>query len=136
MSPSQFNHPITCTNSSEISQPAGHYSHICVAGGMVYVSGQLPIDANGFPQSGASFDDQAKLVLANVDACLRTAGATRSDLVQVRVFVTDIGSWPVFNRIYAEWIGSHKPARAVAQSASLHFGSAVEVEAVALHCAH
>lgn len=103
---------------------------------MIYVSGQLPIDANGNPQSGRSFDDQTKLVLANVDACLRTAGATRSDLVQVRVFVTDIGSWPVFNRVYAEWIGSHKPARAIAQSASLHFGSAVEVEAVALHPLH
>lgn len=67
-----------------------------------------------------------------MDATLKAAGVTRDDLVQVRVFVSDIEHWPIFNGLYAEWIGAHKPARAVAESASLHYGSAVEVEAIAL----
>lgn len=97
------------------------------------MSGQLPVDPQGKPLSDQSFEAQVKRVLENVDACLHTSGVSRTDLVQVRVFVTDIANWPVFNRLYAEWIGDHKPARAVAESSSLHFGSAVEVEAVALH---
>ncbi|SAK44232.1 endoribonuclease L-PSP [Caballeronia hypogeia] len=112
--------------------PAGHYAHVCMANGFVFVSGQLPIDATGKPLSDAPFDAQTKQVLHNVDAALKAAGVTRDDLVQVRVFVSDIAHWPIFNALYAEWIGAHKPARAVAQSASLHYGAAVEVEAVAL----
>lgn len=133
MPSTQIEHDISCINSREMTPPAGHYSHVCVAGGMVYVSGQLPLDQAGNPLSDQPFDAQAARVLANVDACLKTVGGTRNDLVQVRVFVSDIKSWPAFNRIYADWIGEHKPARAVAESASLHYGAAVEVEAVALH---
>lgn len=123
---------ITCANAPDIPPPAGHYSHVCVANGFVFVSGRLPIDPTGKPLSDAPFDAQAKQVLHNVDATLKAAGVTRDDLVQVRVFVSDIEHWPIFNGLYAEWIGAHKPARAVAESASLHYGSAVEVEAIAL----
>lgn len=123
---------ITCANAPDNAPPAGHYSHVCIANGFVFVSGQLPIDPSGKPLSDAPFDAQTRQVLHNVDATLKAAGATRDDLVQVRVFVSDIEHWPIFNRLYAEWIGAHKPARAVAESASLHYGSAVEVEAIAL----
>jgi len=92
----------------------------------------LPIDENGVPLSNLPFDAQAQQALRNVDACLRAAGTTRDSLTQVRVFVSNIGHWPTFNRLYAEWIGHHRPARAVAESASLHYGAAVEVEAIAL----
>lgn len=128
-------HMIDCINSSEISQPAGHYSHVCVAAGLVYLSGQLPVDANGKPLSDKPFTDQVRQVLANLDSCLAAAGTTRERLVQVRVYVTDIGDWPAFNRLYAEWIGNHRPARAVAGVAELHYGLRVEIEAVALAAA-
>ncbi|SRR5579871_187934 len=124
--------PILCGNSAEITPPAGHYSHICVAGGFVHISGQLPVDATGTPLADHSFADQVKQVLANVDGCLRKAGVDRRSLVQVRVYVTDIKEWPLFNKIYAGWIGEHRPARAVAGVSELHYGAAVEVEALAL----
>jgi reactive intermediate/imine deaminase len=123
---------IACVNAPDMTPPAGHYSHVCIANGWVFVSGQLPIDATGRPLSDAPFDTQAKQVLRNVDAALKAARVTRDDLVQVRVFVSDIAHWPAFNGLYADWIGSHRPARAVAESASLHYGAAIEVEAVAL----
>lgn len=123
---------IAFANAPDMTPPAGHYSHVCVANGFVFVSGQLPIDSTGTPLSDASFDVQAKQVLRNVDAALKAARVTRDDLVQVRVFVSDIAHWPAFNALYAEWIGAHRPARAVAESASLHYGSAIEVEAIAL----
>jgi 2-iminobutanoate/2-iminopropanoate deaminase len=123
---------IACINATDLTPPAGHYSHVCVANGFAFISGQLPIDLAGNPLTDVPFETQAKLVLHNIDACLQAAGVTRERLVQVRVFVSDIGQWPIFNKLYSEWIGSHKPARAVAESSSLHYGSAVEVEAVAL----
>ena len=123
---------ITCKNSAEIAGPAGHYSHVCIANGFVHISGQLPLAADGMPLAGKSFHEQAAQVLHNIDACLAAAGVDRKNLVQVRVFVTDIRNWPVFNALYAGWIGEHRPARAVAGVAELHYGLAVEVEAVAL----
>lgn len=124
---------ISCLDSQEISPPAGHYSHTCTAAGLVFISGQLPLDDGGQPLREQAFEVQARRVLHNVDACLRAVGGARTDLVQVRVYVTRIEDWPAFNAVYAEWIGGHKPARAVAQSPALHYGVAVEVEAVALH---
>ncbi|SPJ32223.1 RidA family protein [Kushneria phyllosphaerae] len=126
-------HPeLRCENSSEISRPGGHYSHVCMGAGQVFISGQLPIRSDGSQLNDASFEDQARQVLANVDACLACAGVERKNLMQVRIYVTDINNWPAFNALYAEWLGAHRPARAVAGVAQLHFGFAVEVEAVAL----
>ena len=123
---------IVCANSPNLAPPAGHYSHTCSAAGVVYVSGILPITVDGKALTGEAFETQTRQVLANLEACLESAGIGKTQLVQVRVYVTDIRQWPEFNRLYAEWIGNHKPARAVAGVLELHFGLAVEVEAIAL----
>jgi reactive intermediate/imine deaminase len=125
-------HDIVFANSARLRPPAGHYSHTCTAAGLVFVSGQLPVDAHGKPLGDQPFERQAEQVLANIDACLEAAGTSRSRLLQVRVYVSDMNFWPAFNRIYADWIGEHRPARAVAGVASLHFGLLLEIEAVAL----
>ncbi|WP_395669714.1 RidA family protein [Rhodoferax sp.] len=119
-------------NNEEIAKPAGHYSHVCVAGGNIYISGQLPVQQDGTPLVNRSFADQTVQVLNNLEGCLTLAGVTKDRLLQVRVYVTDIKDWPTFNRIYSEWIGVHKPARAVAGVSTLHFGLSVEIEAIAL----
>lgn len=129
--PLPANRRISLVNSETISPPAGHYSHVSTASGLAFISGMLPITPDGKPLGDASFEQQTLQVLANVEDCLERAGLTKDDLVQVRVYVTDILKWPEFNRLYAEWIGSHRPARAVAGVSELHFGLAVEVEAVA-----
>lgn len=123
---------IRCTNCAELSRPGGHYSHICVAAGQVFISGQLPIQPDGTPLTDRSFEEQTAQVLANVDACLACEGLGRESLLQVRVYITDMKNWPRFNEVYANWIGSHRPARAVAGVSELHFGLGVEIEAVAL----
>ncbi|HZE92685.1 MAG TPA: RidA family protein [Rhizobacter sp.] len=123
---------IQCANSATTALPAGHYSHICTAAGLVFISGQLPIKPDGTALTGHSFEEQTQQVLSNVEGCLARAGLGKDSLVQVRVYVTDIKHWPRFNELYAAWIGSHRPARAVAGVAELHFELAVEVEAIAL----
>ena len=67
-----------------------------------------------------------------IAAALKAAGSAIDRLVQVRVYVTDIGSWPAFNTIYATRIGTSRPARAVVPVPQLHYGFKIEIEAVAL----
>lgn len=115
-----------------MARPGGHYSHAVVAGGFVFVSGQLPITAAGAKLNDAPFEVQAQQVLDNVAAALTSAGSSVSRLVQVRVYVSDIGDWPAFNTLYAAWAGEAKPARCVVPVPHLHYGFRLEVEATAL----
>lgn len=117
-------------NPTSMAPPGGHYSHATVANGFAFISGQLPITSAGEKLNQASFEDQATQVLANVQAALVAAGSSVAQLVQVRVYVTDIEHWPAFNRIYKEWAGAEPPARAVVPVPVLHYGFLIEVEAV------
>lgn len=119
-------------NPDTMAAPGGHYSHVVAAGGFVFVSGQLPIAPDGRKLNEAPFEQQARQVLDNVASALTAAGSAVGRLVQVRVYVTDIGSWPTFNKLYAEWAGSARPARCVVPVPQLHYGFQVEIEAVAL----
>jgi 2-iminobutanoate/2-iminopropanoate deaminase len=118
-------------DSPDLIAPRGHYSHVAVHGGLAYLSGQLPLDEQGTPQTDQPFDAQVRLVLRNLDAALAAAGTDRRHLISVTVYVTDIDDWPAFDLAYAEWIGQHRPARAVAGISKLHYDAAVEVQAVA-----
>ena len=115
-----------------MAAPGGHYSHGVVAAGLVFVAGQLPIAPDGKKLSDASFEVQVQQVLANVEAVLTAAGSSVAQLVQVRVYITDIALWPEFNRLYAAWAGDARPARAVVPVPVLHYGFKLEIEAVAL----
>ena len=119
-------------NPVSMAKPGGHYSHAVVANGFVFVSGQLPITPGGVKLNDASFAEQAKQVLDNVAMALQAAGSSIERLTQVRVYVTDIATWPTFNEIYTAWAGLALPARAVVPVPELHFGFKIEVEAIGL----
>ncbi len=112
--------------------PAGHYSPAVVANGMVFVSGQLPVRADGTMLVDAPFEDQVRQILENIRVVLDAAGSAIDHLVQVRVYLTDMSHWPEFNALYAQWVGSARPARAVVPCGTLHHGVAIEVEAVGI----
>jgi 2-iminobutanoate/2-iminopropanoate deaminase len=116
---------------TDLPRPAGHYSHAVRAGGLVFVSGLLPVTRDGRMLAGASFDDQVVQVLDNLDTILAAAGTSRAKLVQVRVYITDVENWSAFNQRYAAWIGERRPARCVVPVPVLHHGVLVEIEAVA-----
>ena len=112
--------------------PAGHYAQAVVHDGLVFVSGQLPVDpATGRPLSGP-VEEQARLALANLAAILEAAGSGLGRVLKTTVYVSDIGLWGRVNAVYAECFGSHRPARAVVPTRDLHFGCQVEIEAVAV----
>lgn len=111
--------------------PAGHYSQAMVHDGLVYVSGQLPIDPRtGKPVQGG-IDEQTRLAIANLAAILEAAGSSLSQVVKTTVYVSDIELWGRVNAVYAECFGKHRPARAVVPTRELHFGCLLEIEAVA-----
>ena len=122
---------IQTLNPATLAPPGGHYSHAVVAGGMVYIAGQLPITRTGLRLADQPFEVQARQVLHNIEAALTAAGSDKAHLVHVRVYVSDIAQWPAFNALYAAWVGDHRPARAVVPVPVLHHGLAIEIEAVA-----
>jgi len=114
-----------------MAPPGGHYSHAVVAQGMVYLSGQLPITADGEKLTHAPFEEQARQTLANISAILDACNAGVAQLVHVRIYIDDIANWGRFDAIYRTWVGEWKPARAVVPVPALHYGFKLEVEAVA-----
>lgn len=111
--------------------PRGHYSPGYLAGGWLFVSGQLPIAPGAAPDAGLSFEEQTRLALANVRAVVEAAGGSLADVARVTVYLSNISRWGEFNAIYAEVFGSHRPARAVVPVPKLHYGLELEVEATA-----
>ena len=112
-------------------QPAGHYSQAIVCGGVVYVAGQLGGNpaAPGDPPGDVAA--QTRQALANIAAILDAAGSSLQQVLQMTVYVTDIGLWDDVNRAYAEVLGSHRPARAIVPVGPLHGAYHVEIQAIA-----
>ena len=109
----------------------GHYSPGIVSRGMLYVSGQLPIDRTTGKIVAGGVEEQTKAALCNLEKILTEAGVTKEAVVFCRVYIPDVELWDAVNRVYAEFFGEHKPARAVVPTGKLHHGALVEIEAVA-----
>jgi 2-iminobutanoate/2-iminopropanoate deaminase len=111
--------------------PAGHYSQGIVHDGLVYVSGQLPIDPLTEDKHVGSIEEQTEQTLKNMAEVLKAAGSDINRVVKTTVYVADIGLWDRVNAVYARFFGEHRPARAVVPTRDLHFGFQVEIEAIA-----
>ncbi|MDR1931280.1 MAG: RidA family protein [Spirochaetales bacterium] len=109
----------------------GPYSQAIRAGDFLYVSGQLPINA----ETGKMPEDvsaQARASLGNIGFILEEAGYSRDDIVKTTVFLADMGDFEAVNKEYAEFFqGCVFPARAAVQAARLPKDARVEIEAVA-----
>ena len=109
----------------------GHYVPGIISRGMLYISGQLPMDHELGKMVTGDIAEQTKTALANVEKVLRAAGAAKENVVFCRVYIPDVALWDTVNRVYGEFFGSHKPARVVVPTRELHNGALVEIEAVA-----
>lgn len=116
---------------AEAPRPAGHYSQGIVHEGLVYVSGQLPVDPSTGERQTGTIEEQTRLALENVAGVLRAAGSDPSQVLKCTVYVANIDLWDRVNTVYAEFFGAHRPARAVVPTKDLHFGFLIEIEAVA-----
>lgn len=110
----------------------GPYSQAIKAAGMLFCSGQIPIDpATGeFVPGGAS--EQTEQVFKNLVAVLEAGGASLEGVVKTTVFLADMADFAAMNDVYAKYFDSNKPARATVQAAGLPRGARVEIECIAL----
>jgi 2-iminobutanoate/2-iminopropanoate deaminase len=111
-------------------KPIGPYSQAVRAGGFVFVSGQIPVDATG----KVIVDDIAaatELVLKNVAAVLSDAGLSFEDVVMSTVYLKDMADFAKMNEVYAKFFTGSPPARATVQVAALPKGAPVEIQVTA-----
>jgi 2-iminobutanoate/2-iminopropanoate deaminase len=108
-----------------------HYSAAVVHNGIVYVSGQLPMDPEkGIPVNG-SIEVQTWTALQNLLDVLHAAGSSKEKVLRTTAYIPDVAQWGMVNEIYAEFFGDHKPARTVVPTTSLHYGCLIEIDAIA-----
>ena len=110
----------------------GPYAQAIRADGIVYTSGQIGID----PATGAlvpgGIEAQTRRVLENLKAVLAAAGSSLDRVLRVGVYLTDLGHFQAMNRIFAEYLDRHRPARSTVGVAALPMGALVEMDMIAL----
>jgi 2-iminobutanoate/2-iminopropanoate deaminase len=107
------------------------YSQAIVAGGFVFVSGQLALKPGAKELTGDTIGEQTEQIFANLAAILAAAGSSLDRLVKTTVFLTDLGDFAGMNEVYAKHVGDRPPARSTVEIAGLPSGALVEIEAVA-----
>ncbi|MBX3292799.1 MAG: RidA family protein [Acidobacteria bacterium] len=110
----------------------GPYSQAVSVNGMVYCSGQIPIDPATGDFVPGGIEEQTTQVLKNLSAVLDAAGSSIGNVVKTTVFLADMNDFAAMNEIYAGVFGDSKPARATVQAARLPRDARVEIECVAL----
>ena len=118
-------------STSKAPAAIGPYSQAIEVAGLVYTSGQIPIDpATGkFVEGGIR--EQTRQSLLNVKAILEEAGLTLSDVLKTTVFMADMNDFADMNAIYSEFFSEPYPARSAVAVKSLPKGALVEIEVVA-----
>ena len=110
----------------------GPYSQAIKAGGMVFCSGQIPID----PLTGEFVSDivgeQTEQVLRNLNEVLQAAGSSLDAVVKTTVFLSDMNDFAEMNEVYGRFFNENKPARATVQAARLPRDAKVEIDCIAL----
>ena len=119
-------------NTDKAPAAIGPYSQAIDSGtGLVFVSGQLPIDpaSGAFPVGGVK--EQTKQSLLNAEAILEIAGLNLSNVVKTTVFLADMGDFAAMNKVYAQFFSAPFPARSAVAVKTLPKGALVEIECIA-----
>ncbi|MDP2712260.1 MAG: Rid family detoxifying hydrolase [Solirubrobacteraceae bacterium] len=125
---SQHHKPITA-----LGAPAavGPYSHAVSAAGLLFCSGQIPLDAETGELVGDTPAEQATRCLENLEAVCAAAGATLADAVRCTIYLTDLGgAFAEVNEVYATFFPADPPARVAVGVAELPKGAQVEIDAI------
>jgi len=108
----------------------GPYSHAVLAAGLLFCSGQIPLDLDGGELVGKTPAEQARRCLENLDAVCAAAGATLQDAVRITIYMTDLAAFGEVNEVYASFFADDPPARVTVGVAQLPKGAQVEIDAI------
>jgi 2-iminobutanoate/2-iminopropanoate deaminase len=109
---------------------AGPYSHAVISNGLIFLSGQTPVDPETGQLVEGSIGDQTRRCLDNLAIVAAAAGAQLADAVRVGIYVTDISTFKDVNEAYGTYFPSDPPARSTIGVAALPLGAQVEIDAV------
>ncbi|MDD2419221.1 MAG: RidA family protein [Bacteroidia bacterium] len=109
----------------------GPYSQAVEANGFLYVSGQLPVDANTGEFVAGGVKEQAKQVLENIGHILQEAGYSFQDVVKSTVYLTNMADFAVMNEVYATFYKEPYPARVAFAVVGLPKGALIEIDVIA-----
>jgi 2-iminobutanoate/2-iminopropanoate deaminase len=110
----------------------GPYSQAIKASGMVFCSGQIPIDTATGEFVSDQVTEQTEQVLKNLGEVLKAAGASFDDVVKTTVFLADMNDFGAMNEVYGRYFSENKPARATVQAARLPKDARVEIDCIAV----
>ena len=119
--------PVTAPDAPK---PAGPYSHAVRSGGLLFCSGQVPIDPSTGSLVEGSIGDQARRCLDNLTTVCAAAGAQLADAVRMAIYVTDISQFAQVNEAYGAYFSSDPPARTTIGVAALPGGAQIEMDAI------
>jgi 2-iminobutanoate/2-iminopropanoate deaminase len=116
---------------AQAPKPIGPYSQGVIAGGLLFVSGQIPLDPASGALIGGAIEEQTEQVLKNIMAILKEAKMGPENVVKTTVFLTDLADFPRMNEVYERHLGKEPPARSTIQAAGLPRGVRIEIDAIA-----
>ena len=114
-----------------LAEPLSHYTDAVKAGGLLFLSGLVPVDENG-NVVGEDAAEQARQVFRNMELVLKAAGCGFEDVVKVTNFLLDVGDRAAINPVRREFFGDARPASTLVEVSALAVpGALLEIEAVA-----
>jgi 2-iminobutanoate/2-iminopropanoate deaminase len=118
-------------NSTKAPSAIGPYSQAVEVDGLLFISGQLPIDETTGEFAGETIEEQSKQSLENIKHILVEAGLEMKDIVKTTILLKDIEDFAAVNKVYAEYFNEPFPARATYEVARLPKDALVEIESIA-----
>lgn len=117
-------------NSSNAPAAIGPYSQAMIAGDLVFVSGQLPIDPSTGEFVAGGIEEHTHQCLKNIQAIAESAGTNLDKAVKMSIYLSDIKSFDAVNQVYMQYFPNNFPARLALQVAALPKNADIEIEAV------
>ena len=118
-------------STKEAPAAIGPYSQAVVANGMIYTSGQIPMNEKGIVEA-TDVVNQAHQVMKNLFYVLEAANAHFNDVVKTTIFLTDMDDFDKVNEVYSHYFGHHKPARSTIAVKTLPKNVLIEIECMAI----
>ncbi len=124
----------TFTPADGVPAPIAPYSHASAAGGLLCVTGQMPLEAASGRLVAGGIAAQTDQVMRNLTRVLELCGSDMDRVLHVRAYLTDMELYPAFNEAYARWFaGDHTPARTCVAVDGLAVGALVEIDLLVAH---
>ena len=111
-------------------QAIGPYSQAVKAGGLMFISGQIPLNPETGDLVSGSIEDEANQVLQNIKSICEAAGHGMEDIVKITIFLTDLSNFATVNEVMKKHFSEPYPARATVEISGLPLGVNVEIEAI------